>query len=62
MGAYANYTARTESSNNAFTDSQPRVWHIVNYTKDGQDYETLAYATDPMDAIDMVRARHKEEE
>ncbi len=61
MGAYSDYTAWTESSNNAYTDSQPRVWHTVTYTKDGQHYETPAYATDPLDAINMVRARHEEE-
>jgi len=41
------------------TDSEPRVWHIVNFTADGQEQQTSAYAKEPMDAINMVRERHK---
>ena len=59
MTNYSNYRARTEYANNAMTDSEPRVWHIVNFTADGQEQQTSAYAKEPMDAINMVRERHK---
>ena len=58
MPKYSNYQARTKYANNAMTDSEPKVWHIVTFTADGQERQLSAYAKDPMDAISLVRNAH----
>jgi hypothetical protein len=54
-----NVSARTESPNTPESDMQARIWHIVEYTdEDGVRQETKAYATDPMEAIQMIQERY----
>ena len=56
-----NLSARTEFPNTPESDMQARVSHIVEWTDDdGERQSTTAYATDPMDAIDMVRRRESD--
>ena len=52
-----NLSAHVEHPNTPESDMQPRVWHIVHYTEDGVEQHTTCMASDPMDAIDIVRGR-----
>jgi len=53
-----NLSAWVEHPNTPESDMKPRVWHIVQYNDaDGVKQQTQCMATDPMDAIDIVRGR-----
>jgi len=62
MDIYSNYVGYTTKSNTPFTDTQPRIWCTVTYVKNEQACEEQAYASDPLDAIEMVQRRHRENE
>ena len=49
-------SASTSKTNTPESDRQPRVWHTVHLS-DGTEEEV--YATDPMDAIEMMRNKLK---
>jgi hypothetical protein len=47
-------SAHTTNPNTPESDNQPRVWHTVT---DSEGKEHQVYASDPMDAIDMLNQR-----
>ena len=50
-------TAQVKNPNTPESDKEIRVWHIVT-SDDGVEHEI--YAKDPMDAIDMYKARQED--
>ena len=53
--------AKTTYSNNAYTDTHAEVLHTVTYFNDkNKQQQVQVYATDPMDAIKIVRKQKKE--
>jgi len=61
MSNYQHYSARTSAPNDAYSDSQVRIWHTVTFLNNGVEDSAELYATDPMDAIHMLRLRHEED-
>jgi hypothetical protein len=54
------FSARVEYPNSPDSDTQARVFHVVEWTDGaGNRQSTTAYATSPMDAITMVRNRYE---
>lgn len=51
----SNMRAKVAHPNTPETDAMPLVEHIVEYTRDGIHHSVTVLASDPMDAINIVK-------
>jgi hypothetical protein len=58
---YSNYRSNVSGPNTAESDLEPKVWHEVHYMYCDVSCTVMVWATDPMDAISIMREQHRKE-
>ena len=61
MSKYSGYSASVTHRNTPESDMQATVQHTVTFLEDNVKKEIQVHATDPFDAINIIRSMHRRE-